>query len=286
MKGTKPMTPAARFRIISIGLACILALALVVIVHQSNVTRALRVELAAMRSQSAETARLQIEVERLRRSEAEAQRLQDENRELPRLRGDVARLHRELLAATKPSVRPTPAHDGVPASRGVTATHSANFTGTARASLAPGQTLVMGGWPLEPGKRTLALFTPDASAAGQAGAVVIGGMFVQVPENLLSGPGWERFQAVMKEATGHGVFDAEQTKQFVEVLQSTAGADILSSPRVVTTGGHPVSITIGDANGSGMETTVTPVLASDGQTVDLSVSNSLRLPPAAGGRRP
>lgn len=282
----KPMTPSARSRIIAITAACVLALAILVILQQHNAARALRAELAAMRAQSAETARLQTEVERLRGAEAEARRLREENRELPRLRGDAARLRRELLAATNQSARPMPTHAGVSGPGVVSQTNSANFTGTARASLAPGQTLVMGGWSMEPGKRTLALFTPDASAAGQAGAVVIGGMFVQIPDTMMSGPGWERFQAVMNEATGHGIFDAEQTKKFVEVLQTTEGVDILSSPKVATTSGQAGSISIGDANGSGLSTTLTPVLAADGQTVDLTVSNSLRLPPAAGGQRP
>jgi hypothetical protein len=281
------MTLSMRSRIIAITAACILALTLLVIFQQHNATQALRAELAAMRAQSAETARLQLEVERLRGAEAEARRLREENRELPRLRGDAARLRRELLAATNQSARPMPTHAAASASGSVNETNSATFTGTARASLAPGQTLVMGGWPLAPGKRTLALFTPNASAAGQAGAVVIGGMFVQVPETMMSGPGWERFQAVMKEATDHGIFDAEQTKQFVKALQTTEGVDILSSPRLATTSGQAGSISIGDANGSGLDTTLIPVLAADGQTVDLTVSNSLRnLPSAAGGQKP
>ena len=283
----KPMTPSTQSRIIATAAACALALALLVIFRQQNATRALRAELAAMQAQSAETARLQTELERLRGAEAEAKRLHDENRELPRLRGDVARLRRELVAATNQSAQSLPARSVAPAPGVGSDTNAATFTGTARASLAPGQTLVMGGWPLAPGKRTLVLFTPDASATGQAGAVVIGGMFVQVPETMLSGPGWERFQAVIKEATGHGIFDAEQTKQFVKVLQTAEGVDILSSPRLATTSGQAGSISIGDANGSGLDTTLIPVLAADGQTVDLTISNSLRnLPSAAGGQKP
>ena len=281
------MTSSTRIRLITTAAVCALALALFVIFYQHNATRAWHAELAARQAQAAETARFQTELELLRGVEAEAKRLREENRELPRLRGEVARLRRELLAATNQSARPTPTLAAASTSGSVNETNSATFTGTARAALAPGQTLVMGGWPLAPGKRTLALFTPDASAAGQAGAVVIGGMFVQVPETMLSGPGWERFQAVMKEATGHGIFDAEQTKQFVKALQTTEGVDILSSPRLATTSGQAGSISIGDANGSGLNTTLIPVLAADGQTVDLTVSNSLRnLPPAEGGQRP
>lgn len=281
------MTSSTPGRIITTLAGCALALALLVIVRQHNATRALRTELEAVRAQSAETAQLQIEVARLRGAEAEAKRLREENRELPRLRGDAARLRRELLAATKQSPRPVPNQAGDSAPGVLGKTNLANFTGAARASLAPGQTLVMGGWPMEPGKRTLALFTPDAAAGGQPGAVVIGGMFLQMPEAMMSGPGWERFQAVMNEANSHGIFDAEQTKEFLEVLKTTEGVDILSSPRLVTTSGRAGSISIGDVNGSGLDTTFTPVLAADGQTVDLTVSNSLRqLPPAAGGQRP
>jgi hypothetical protein len=259
---------------------------LLVLFHQQKAARAFREESAAAQAQAAETARLQTELERSRASEAEVKRLREESRELVRLRGEVARLRRELAAATGQAAEagaPRAAQSPPPAGG---ETNDVAFTGTARATLAPGQTLVVGGWPLERGKRTLALFTPDASKAGQHGTLIIGGLFVQVPEALLSGPGWQQFQAVTREANNSGVFDADQTKQFVKALESLEGVEILSAPKLATTSGTAGTISIGDDQGSGLTTALLPTLAADGQTVDLMVSNSLRRasPPPAGER--
>jgi hypothetical protein len=255
---------------------------------QHHAAQALQAELVEARAQSAEAGQLQAEVDRLRGADAEVKRLREENRELPRLRGEAARLRRELAAATNLSggsrvpLAAESAQD-MPAQTNLTA-----FTGTARALLAPGQTLVMGGWPLAPGQRALALFTPSKVSEGQPETVLISGMYVQVPGTLLAGPGWEQFQSVTKDANSSSVFDAGQARAFVEALQKLEGVQVLSSPRLMTTSGNAGSISIGQGNGTGLNTTLLAVMSPDGQTVDLTVSNSLRHlppPPEGGGTR-
>lgn len=281
------MNVLTRIRIVLTIAVLALAASLLVMVRQHTAGRALEVRLTAAQTQAAENARLQEEVERLRGVEAEAKRLREENMELPRLRGDVARLRREVAAATNVPTRPSGTPAVKPLPTGASMTNFTAFTGTAHASLAPGHTLVMGGWPMEAGKRTLALFTPETTTAAQEGGIVIGGIYVQVPEAILSGPGWEQFAAVSREANHSAVFDAEQAKSLIEALQKMEGVDILSSPRLMTTSGTAGTISIGDENGAGLSTTLSPVLAADGQTVELTVSNALRvLPSSAGGQRP
>jgi hypothetical protein len=215
--------------------------------------------------------------ERLRSTAAKAQA--DQN-ELARLRGDVSRLRRDLASAmNQPTNGATSrAHSSSPPDSAQT--RLTPFTGTARVSLEPGQTLVMGGWPTVSGKRTLALMTPEASAGGQQGTVVINSVYIQVPEALLSGPGWEQFQAVTKDTISpSGVFAPGQAKQFLEALQKLEGVDILSSPRVATTSGQRASISIGGSQEAGLQLDLLPVVAADGRTVDLSVTNSIGLLP-------
>ncbi len=196
--------------------------------------------------------------------------------ELTRLRGDIARLRRDLTAITNQTTRfPASRASGTAAPDG-SQTNLIAFTGAARASLAPGQTLVVGGWPIQPGKRTLALFTPDAAGPGQPGSILINGIFLQVPEAVLSGPGWEQFQAVTRDASSSGVFDAEQARKFIETLEKMEGVDVLSSPRLTTSSGTAGNIFIGESTGAGFTTTLLPTVAADGRSVDLTVSNSLR----------
>ncbi len=270
------MPPSTLTRI-ALFAACVAAVvSVVVILHQHRQIQALQAQAAAAQPQAAESTRLQAEVDRLRALEAEAQTLRQQNRDLPRLRGDLARLRQELAAATNRSsatavnrsVETTPA----PASQ----TNFATFTGTARASLASGQTLVMGGWPLEPGKRTLALFTPETGEGGKPDGILIRGLYVQVPESALAGPGWEQFQAVTKDANSSGVFDTDHAKALVEALRKLPGVEILSQPRLSTGSGVTGTIFVGEENGASVITTLSPVLSPDSQSIDLTVSNALR----------
>ncbi len=252
---------------------------------QRQAMRAQQAQAAEARAQAAEAARLQADNERLRALESENRRLREESRELPRLRGDIARLRRELAALTNAPNSVSIAPSGPDAATGAAASNAVVFVGQARASLARGQTLVMGGWPVEEGKRTLALFTPDFGTTNTPGdTLVIGGLFLQAPEALLSGPGWEQFQTATREASGSGIFEADQARSFIDALRKMEGVEILSSPRLATTSGTAGSISIGDTDGSGLNVTLLPVLSPDGRTVDLTVSNSLRRLPAPPGR--
>jgi hypothetical protein len=272
---------------IALGLtALVTVIAIVFAVRQRGAFAALQTELAEARMQAAEAGRLKAENERLSALENETRRLRDENKDLPRLRGEVARLRRDLVAAAAQSAKPSVQAPEEPAPAPTVETNLLVFSGSARATLVPGQTLVMGGWPLAPGKRTLALFTPETSSGGADGAIHITGLYVQVPEAMLAGPGWEPFQAGGREASSSSVFEAEPAKKFVETLQQTAGVEILSSPRLATTSGVAGAISVGDSSGRGLNTALLPVWSADGRTIDLMVSNSIRrLPAAPAGER-
>lgn len=203
------------------------------------------------------------------------ERAQTDLDELVRLRGDVTRLRLALAAATNQAPNGARARANDPAAADPGQPRLTTFSGTARASLERGQTLVMGGWPTAPGKRTLMLLTPEANATGSLSTVLVGSLYVQVPEAMLAETGWEPFRSLTPEASASGVLAAEQTKAFMEALEKRDGVDILSAPRVTTLSGREACISIGNANGPGLTATLLPVLSADGRTVDLSVSNSL-----------
>ncbi len=208
--------------------------------------------------------------ERLRSA---ATRAQSEANELARLRGDVTRLRRALVSGTNSTGTLGASREISSAPPDLRETRLTPFTGTARAALAPGQAMVMGGWPTEAGKRTLALLTPEVDADGN---VRIRSTYVQMPEAVLAGPGWEQFQAVTNDASVCGVFTPEQAQQFTEALKAMEGVDVLSSPQVITKSGHQASISIGEGDDSGLSVTLLPVVSADGRSVDFSISNSLQ----------
>jgi hypothetical protein len=211
--------------------------------------------------------------DRLKAAETERARVSEPNREVPMLRSNVAALRRELAAAN--AERSARAQAAIPVAGPAEAGSQTNlitYTGTAHATMMPGQTLVMGGWTLQPGKRTLAFFTPERGAAADAGSVLVRGLYLEVPESALTSPGWGQFQAADKVAAFSGLLE----NGVVEALKKLEGAEILSQPRFLTTSGNPGTINVSQANGAGFETTIEPVWSADGQTIDLTISNALR----------
>lgn len=196
--------------------------------------------------------------------------------ELARLRGEIIRLKDELTIATNTLKRMQKSSAHLGDSSNSSQTNFTVFTGSARATLPFGHTLVTGGWSMEPGKRTLAFFTPEKSDSEPSGSILIKGMFIQVPEAILSGTGWESFKSVTSDATQSGVLEGSQAQSFLESLKKMEGVDILSAPRLQTSTGVAGTISIGQDKGSGMDTSIMPVILSDGGSVDLTVSNALR----------
>lgn len=215
--------------------------------------------------------------ERSGRVDAVTRSLESKTTELNQLRAEVTRLRRELTEATNAVARLSAATAPMAGPREIGPVEPVHFTRKAVATLTPGQTLIMGGWATEPGKRTLGLFTPDATATDD-GSILINSVYVSVPESLLTEPGWEHFLTSGPDQAGNGVFEAGQAGQFLEALKAAEGAEVLSSPRLITLSGREAVIAVGEQDGSGLSMTVLPVLAPDGRSVHLVVSNSLQQP--------
>jgi len=214
--------------------------------------------------------------EQLRANLARAQTNQNE---LVRLRGEVTRLRHDLVSVAQQAGNLAKSRADEPKPADPNQTRFTPYTSNARVSLDPGQTLIMGGWPSAAGKRTLALLTPTANADGNQGQVGIESVYVEVPEAVLAGPGWEAFQSASKDAAPNGVFASGQAKQFMAALEKLEGVNILAKPKIATISGNEATIKIGDTEGAGLDLILVPVVAADGRTVDLSVTNSLRVLP-------
>lgn len=231
----------------------------------------LRQELSQSRSDLSTAAQQSTRLDALTRS------IESKTTELNALRAEVTWLRRELAETTNNVARvPVAAASEIEATE-LQSTGPVRFTGTAQAVLTPGQTLIVGGWATEPGKRTLGLFTPDATASDD-GSILINSVYVSVPESLLAEPGWEHFLTSAPDQAGNAVFEAGQAGQFLDGLKEVEGADVLSAPRLTTLSGREAMISSGERDGSVFSVTVLPVLGSDGRSVELVVSNSLQPP--------
>ena len=147
------------------------------------------------------------------------------------------------------------------------------FTGTARLSLNPGETLVMGGWPTEGGKRLIALSTPTASSDGN---VIIKSFYVQVPDSILLASGWNQYLSVTKDSSANGVFTPDQEQQFIEALGNMDGVAISSSSTIVTASGQSASLSMVGGQQGSQTVTILPILLANKQNIDLTVSHFLQ----------
>lgn len=212
---------------------------------------------------------------------AEVQKtLEQRTADLAALRGEVAQLRKRLTETSNRLVAAQAAAAARPAAAPETPAPAADqpaFAAVTQATLTSGQTLIVGGWPTEPGQRTIALVTPKAPPGGN-GMVLIESRFVSLPEAVLSGPGWEAFQNLADGEAASGLFEAGQARQFLAELKATEGVTVTSAPRVTTLNGREARVSTGAPGENRDMVSFLPVLRPDGRTIDLTVSNALFRP--------
>ena len=220
----------------------------------------------------AEQGELEIARQKLRDTE---EKLSAQQNDLMKLRGQNTHLQQELATSENrfnaqdfPPVLASPAKSTEPSQVMVTP-----FTGTARVSLKPGETLVMGGWPTEGGKRMIALSTPNPTLDGN---VTIKSVCVQVPDSILLASGWSQYLSVTKDSSANGVFTPAQARQFFEVLSNDEGMAVSSASTILTASGQSASISLTGERESAQTITILPVVSANRQNIDLTVSHSLQ----------
>jgi len=200
--------------------------------------------------------------------------LEKRTEEVSALRGEVAKLRRTLTGGSNQLSRAKAAPPPAPAAKAVPAQTNLTFRGVTQTTLTPGQTLIVGGWSVEPGKRIVVLATPTVPPKGN-GMIVMREVFLSLPEDILSGPGWESFQNLADGEAGIGLFEAGQARQFEAELKGTEGVTFTRAPRVTTLDGHEARITTGEQDSGQDLVSFEPVIAPDGSSVVLTVSNAL-----------
>ena len=197
----------------------VFALVLGLLVWQVQVNRRLKADREAMSTRTAAQDDLRDENSRLKQSQidpAELERLRRNETELLRLRGETAQLRQQLktLRDSRPpvSVR-EPASAVTPVEEKAEPVQT--FTSTVRVPLAPGQSLVTGGWTLPGGKRGVVLVEPSyVSATGDllagpvsGGQVLIESRFIELPDVVMSKAGLDSLRAEGKETSGQARLD-------------------------------------------------------------------------------
>jgi hypothetical protein len=155
-----------------------------------------------------------------------------------------------------------------------------------RVTLAPGETLVTGGWPLHAGRRLFVFITPAwmdskgkkvQAPQGIAPQVVIDAKFVEPSEQYSVSLGLQPLFVPQNESKVAVKYSSAQMRPLMDAISAVAGDDILSSPRVITTVGCQSSLSSGGlqiiegkAQTLGLSADLLPSVSSDGISVDLA----------------
>ena len=272
----------------AIAAALLLAGGATVLLQQRANAR-LSEELAILRRRSTELAALQSESPASRNmagSTEELDRLRKEHSELMRLRDEVGRLRREMekmRSASKSAKRP-----GIVATEPIEPLKT--FTADSIADLTSGQTLITGGWSTGAGKHTLLFVTPQAiDEKGNAlpsfssrAQILLQGRLIEGTTEKLAEMGFADFFEVPGEQSKTGVLTVVQFGSMLKALEKSEGAEILSSPRVLTGNGTPSQISTrsprivdGKEFQIGPQFDFTPTLSADGSSLSLKVHAEL-----------
>lgn len=233
--------------------ACAALLGVATVVMQYRQLGELREENLALQSQGAQLESLKAENIRLQSKRIDAEemeRLRKEQAELLRLRGETAGLRRELAEARALKAIPPKAH----ARRlDLTKTDDSywvrSFTQEMNTKVPARHTLLMGGWETKPGARTFVLTSPSRTNAGQdtsaleANQVLIASYIVELTESAANALGLSQLAPAKGDQDGVlQLFGDAETQDLLKRIKETEGANLLSSPRILTTSGIQGSI--------------------------------------------
>jgi hypothetical protein len=179
--------------------------------------------------------------------------LRKEQTELLRLRGETAGLRRELAEArAQKAIQPKAARPPLDLAKTDDSYWVRNFTQELNTKVPAGHTLLLGGWETKPGRRTFILTSPSRmNASGQetldanANQVMIASYIVELTEAAAHELGLSKFAPANGDQDGiHQLLGSEEIQDLLKRIKETEGADLLSSPRILTGNGVQGSISI------------------------------------------
>jgi Flp pilus assembly secretin CpaC len=244
--------------------------------RERQALKATEAELAELRAQKEAVAEQAGELQKApgQVNAAEVERLKADQREAIRLRGEVASLKREVEEAKAQAAREENAaarlkrfqQDRKDLSQQNGASGAALepgqvFSAQASTSLAPGRSLVMGGWETSPGKKTYAIVTPTITEGG-TNSLTIDAKWVAMPAEVA-----EKYAAwLTADPTAQ---TPEQVAALLNALRNSGQVDFLAAPRLTTLSGQRGRISAGGQYGPQVD--FQPTLSADGTEIQINV---------------
>jgi hypothetical protein len=159
------------------------------------------------------------------------------------------------------------------------------FGAARQMTLGADETLIMGGWSPDAGQRMLVFITPTViDPAGNKVAppfaaqseIMIDSKFVSVSEQVLVKLGLQTLFTEQHSTTEAVRCSDTEFRSYINSIEQSDGADVLSAPRVTTLLGRQAAISAGDTRmiagknqTLGPSLNLLPALSADGVSVDL-----------------
>ncbi len=168
-------------------------------------------------------------------------------------------------AAPKPSLTPS-SPPKLPKAQAVRQPLKISSKGTLR--LKPGESAVLGYWEIAPGMNGMAIVTPETTPEGH---VKMAAELVQMSDAAVSNTDAQDLLPDIFDFENYSAITPGRLRELQDSLQSTRGADMLTTPTVLTLPGQQASISIGQGGGSSLSLGLraSPVVEDGGY--DLSI---------------
>jgi len=161
-------------------------------------------------------------------------------------------------------------------------------------SIAQNESVIMGGWQTDAGRRMLVFITPSAvDSAGNKAAppfdaqsqIQIDSKFIEVPEPLLVKLELQSLLTGQNESKEAVTCSDAQFRSYLSAIAQTAGADVLAAPRVTTTSGRQAAVSVqetqmiaGKNQPLGPSLGLLPSINQDGLSLDLDATALYTMP--------
>jgi hypothetical protein len=142
--------------------------------------------------------------------------------------------------------------------------------------------VVTGGWSWTEGRRGVLLVTPSYHAGNDGQPVIeITHSVVLVPEEMMSGLGWDSLGSDSREPSEHRVLNVRDAKELLEELKSRREVEVMSSPTITARDSERAGIGLtSDDRPDAVTFDVVSHVQPDGQ-IDLNLVGSVEKAPAA-----
>jgi hypothetical protein len=171
-------------------------------------------------------------------------------------------------SAPKPSVTPSapPKAPKAPKAQAVRQPLKISSKGTLR--LKPGESAVLGYWEIAPGMNGMAIVTPETTPEGH---VKMAAKLVHMSDAAVSSADAQDLFPDIFDFENYSAITPGRLRELQNSLQSTRGADMLTTPTVLTQPGQHASISIGQGGESRLSLGLLASPAVEDGGFDLSI---------------